>query len=79
MMDSLRIDHGTGMAIILIAAFVFAVGIAWILLPFAIFGTKPILRELLEAAREHRELTRQLLDRMGPPTRPDPPPSQRPR
>ena len=32
--------------------------IAWILLPFAMFGIKPLLRDLLEATRE----TNRLLD-----------------
>jgi hypothetical protein len=44
-----------------------ALAVAWIITPFAIFGTKPILRELLAAVKENNRLTRELQQRLGPP------------
>jgi hypothetical protein len=45
-----------------------ALAIAWIVLPFAIIGTKPILRDLLDAVRDGNQLARDLNARLGPPT-----------
>jgi hypothetical protein len=48
------------LAIVYIVGFFLAVAlvIAWIVLPFAIIGTKPILRELLAEMRQTNELLR---------------------
>jgi hypothetical protein len=39
-------------AILMKAVFVIVLTIAWIILPFALIGIKPILRELLEEMRK---------------------------
>jgi hypothetical protein len=39
--------------------------IAWIILPFAIIGTKPILRRILEAQRETNRLLESANHRAG--------------
>jgi hypothetical protein len=46
--------YAVGLAIAL------AVAIAWVVLPFAIIGTKPILNELLAEMRQMNELLRKL-------------------
>jgi hypothetical protein len=43
-------------AILIVAAFIIVLTIAWIVLPFALFGIKPILRELLEEMRKANDL-----------------------
>jgi hypothetical protein len=72
-MDALHSTTGGGVLMVIIIL-ALAVAIAWILLPFAIFGTKPILRELLQAIREDREINRKILERLGPATLPGPRP-----
>ena len=47
-------------AVLLIGLFGIILAIAWIVLPFALIGTKPILRELLAEAKK----TNALLDAM---------------
>ncbi len=37
--------------------------IVWILLPFAIFGTKPLLQDLLSESRRTNELLLKLIER----------------
>ena len=39
--------------------FLLLLAVLWVLVPFAIFGTKPILRELLEETRSVRRLLEQ--------------------
>jgi hypothetical protein len=53
--------------IFMIVAFAFgvAIAIAWIVLPFAVFGTKPLLEQLLSETRR----TNTLLDRLAESTR----------
>jgi hypothetical protein len=42
--------------------------IAWILLPFAMFGIKPLLRDLLNATRETNRLLAAAQTPPGPPS-----------
>ncbi len=39
------------------------IGILWIILPFAVFGTKPLLRELISEIRETNALLANMTDR----------------
>jgi hypothetical protein len=41
--------------------------VCWIILPFAILGTKPLLRDLLREQKRSNELLHQLLDRQPKP------------
>ena len=52
-------------AILYLALIIFGIilSIAWIVLPFALIGTKPLLRELIAEARETNELLRQRSNR----------------
>ena len=43
-------------AVLAIAIFLVILTIAWIILPFALIGIKPILRELLEEMRKANDL-----------------------
>lgn len=54
--DTLRI---TGVLYFVVAIFGIALVIAWIVLPFAVIGTKPLLRELIAETREVRNLLAQ--------------------
>lgn len=56
---------GTGAYILLLLAVVLAV--AWTLLPFALFGTKRILRSLLAEQERTNELLEELAARDRPP------------
>lgn len=49
---------GTGMDLLVIAGAVFALilTVLWILVPFALFGIKPLLRQLLAEQRRGNEL-----------------------
>ena len=49
----------------IILAFVLVV--CWIILPFAILGTKPLLRDLLHQQKRTNDLLSQLLDRQPNP------------
>jgi hypothetical protein len=44
---------------IALIAFGIALAMAWIVLPFALIGTKPLLRELIAEARKTNEILRQ--------------------
>ena len=46
-----------------VVIFLVVLAICWIVLPFALIGTKPLLRQLLTEARR----TNELLDRIAPP------------
>lgn len=61
-------DTGTVPALlyVAIAIFILVLAVCWIVLPFAIIGTKPLLRELLAEQKRTNQL---LSDRM-PATRP---------
>jgi hypothetical protein len=50
--------------------FVVALVLCWIVLPFAIVGTKPILRDILREMREANRLQREINDRMKPAVKP---------
>lgn len=58
-----------GAAMIMLAfAFGFIVAILWICMPFAIFGTKPILRELLAEQKKTNKLLEEAAARASKPT-----------
>jgi len=46
----------TGMLAVFAVAFCIVLLIAWIVLPFAVLGTKPLLRELLAEMKRMNEL-----------------------
>lgn len=52
-------ELGAGVVLALVV-FGIVLLIAWIVLPFAIIGTKPLLRELLEETRKTNALLQQL-------------------
>lgn len=62
--------HVAGWLGVLAAVFVIALVVSWVVLPWAIIGTKPILREVLAALNENNRLQRQINERLGPPTKP---------
>jgi hypothetical protein len=43
-------------AILALAVFLIVLTVAWIILPFALIGTKPILRQILEEMRKANEV-----------------------
>ena len=43
-------------SILIVAIFIIVLTIAWIILPFALIGIKPILRELLDEMRKANDL-----------------------
>lgn len=45
--------------VLLLAVAAVALVVAWVVLPFAIIGTKPLLRELLAEVRTQNQLLRQ--------------------
>ena len=52
---------GFGVSYVVVAVLLLVLVICWILLPFAMFGTKPLLRQLLaEAKRTNAILERRL-------------------
>jgi len=55
----------------IIAILLLVLVICWIILPFAVIGTKPLLRQLIAETKR----TNDLLDRRLPALRPPPPPS----
>jgi len=50
---------GTPFVWLAIVAFGIILAIAWIILPFALFGTKPLLRELIVEVRRTNSLLEQ--------------------
>jgi hypothetical protein len=52
---------------IALVVFMIVLALAWIIMPFAIIGTKPILRELLDEQKRTNALLRQLADRPAEP------------
>jgi hypothetical protein len=54
---------GIGMVMWLI---LLVIGILWICMPFAIFGTKPLLRELLAEQRRTNQLLVEVAERAKP-------------
>lgn len=56
-------DSGLGFGLVLLLTVLgIALAVAWVLLPFAMFGTKPILRDLLEEQRRTNALLREMRD-----------------
>ena len=53
-------ELGGGFTLIVVI-FLLILAILWFILPFAIFGTKPILREILDLQREQTELLEELV------------------
>ena len=58
-----------GTAWLLIVLFLIALAILWLLLPFALFGTKPLLREILAEVKKANAL----LEKLTLPTQQSPP------
>jgi len=52
------------MVVVVIAAIL---AICWIILPFALIGTKPLLRQLIVEVRRNNELLEQRLPALRPP------------
>ena len=63
-----------GLEVLYLFAFIFAVvlAICWIILPFALIGTKPLLRQLIAELRRNNELLDQRLPALRPPHAPEP-------
>jgi hypothetical protein len=55
---------------VLFVLFLLVVGVLWIIMPFAIFGTKPILREILAESKRTNELLEKLATQPRPPLPP---------
>lgn len=55
--------EGFAGAMIFVWLFGLVLLIAWIALPFAMFGIKPLLRELIAATKETNKLLREAKDR----------------
>jgi hypothetical protein len=53
-----------------VIVFAVVLAIAWVVMPFAIIGTKPILRDLLKELKEKNRLLRETKDLLGTPTKP---------
>jgi hypothetical protein len=49
-----------GVSLLLITIFLFVLAICWIVLPFAIIGTKPLLQRLIRETEETNKLLRAL-------------------
>ena len=52
------VDPSVQPVVLVFAIFLLAVIIAWIILPFAVLGTKPLLRQLIEETRKTNALLR---------------------
>lgn len=64
---------------LLVALLLLVLAIAWIILPFALLGTKPLLRQLIAESRRTNELLAELSrPRQSPPPVPAAPPSNAP-
>ena len=53
----------TGSLYLVAVLFGIVLGVLWMILPFAIFGTKPLLRELISEMRETNALLSNMTDR----------------
>ncbi|MDE2358095.1 MAG: hypothetical protein KGL70_01780 [Betaproteobacteria bacterium] len=58
-----------GFGVFMLAVWIFGIilAIAWIILPFALIGTKPLLRELLAEMKRNNALLDQRLPALRPP------------
>lgn len=61
-MDSTTLATGFG----LIWLFAVVLIVVWVILPFAILGTKPLLRELIQEQRRTNELLKRVAQRDAP-------------
>ena len=63
-----------GIGLFIVAAWIFGVVllVCWIILPFALIGTKPLLRQLVAELRRNNELLDQRLPALRPPRAPEP-------
>lgn len=57
-----------GMYVVFVV-FLVVLGILWIVMPFAIFGTKGILRSILEEQKRTNRLLERIAEASKPPTR----------
>jgi uncharacterized membrane protein YciS (DUF1049 family) len=60
-----------GILYLLGAVFVVVLAICWIVLPFALIGTKPLLRKLIAEIKRNNELLDQRLPALRPSRAPD--------
>ncbi len=56
-----------GVLYLTLVTFGIVLAICWIVLPFALFGTKPLLRQLMAEVRRNNELLDQRLPALRPP------------
>ena len=59
---------GLGMLYLIGVIFLFVLAICWIILPFALIGTKPLLRELIAETKRTNPLLDQRLPALRPPS-----------
>jgi predicted PurR-regulated permease PerM len=59
-----------GGVLVFVWIFLFVLAIAWIIMPFAIIGTKPILKDIRTALEENNRLLREARERLEHPTKP---------
>ena len=56
-----------GVVFLVVGVFLCVLAVCRIILPFALIGTKPLLRQLIAEVRRNNELLDQRLPRPGPP------------
>ena len=56
-----------GVLYLLLTVFGVILAICWLVLPFALIGTKPLLRELIGEMKETNRLLGERLPNLGPP------------
>ena len=76
-MNALSTGLGAVGILFVVAAFIFllVLAICWIILPFALIGTKPLLRQLLAEMRRNNALLEQRLPDLRGRTNAIPPPA----
>ena len=57
-----------GILYLLVVIFGIVLAACWIILPFALIGTKPLLRELIAEVRRNNQLLDQRLPALRPPS-----------
>ena len=57
-----------GILYLLLVIFGIVLAVCWIILPFALIGTKPLLRELIAEMRRNNQLLDQRLPALRPPS-----------
>jgi hypothetical protein len=58
-----------GVVFLIVGIFLLVLAVCWIILPFALIGTKPLLRQLIAEVRRNNELLDQRLPAIRPPPR----------